>query len=147
MLEEAFDTIKGLIGSFPLTLLKDAEGDASGSSSSGSGSSGSSGSKQKADAESASAPSTVTITKNIVLKDGTYASVTSTEVAASHAAGGVPVTGGADEKMTSLRRLVCAGDILLGTVMCVSLTKITLRSKHHVNRLVADSVLAIAGTS
>ena len=61
----------------------------------------------------------VEVTKNIVLADGTYASVTETTGAAE--------AGITDEVVSNLRRLIVAGDIFLGTVLAVSCTKLALR--------------------
>eukprot|EP00606_Chrysophyceae_sp_TOSAG23-5_P000827 GSChrysophyteH2.ASY1.ANO1.643.1 assembled CDS len=61
----------------------------------------------------------VEVTKNIVLADGTYASVTETTGAAE--------AGNTDEVVSTLRRLIVAGDIFLGTVLAVSCTKLALR--------------------
>ena len=81
MIVDAFNAIKGLLGEPPFTSTKD-DGD-----------------------HKPEEVVSTTVTKNIVLADGTYASVTSTET-----------TGGPqnDESIPHLRRLLCAGDILLG---------------------------------
>lgn len=60
----------------------------------------------------------VTTTKNVVLSDGTYACVTSTETA-----GGL-----VEEAVPNMRKLLCGGDVLLGTVIAVSLTKLALKA-------------------
>lgn len=100
MLSDAFEAIQGLLGEPPFTQLKDDSDSA---------------------AKKSDDPATTTVvTKNVVLADGTYASITSTET--------VGGSGGAEaEKMPHLRRLVSAGDILLGTVVGVTLTKISLK--------------------
>ena len=68
---------------------------------------------------------TTVVTKNIVLKDGTYATITSTETVGGHQT---------DESLPHIRRLIGAGDILLGTVACVCLTKLALKAQRDVNR-------------
>lgn len=116
MLFDAFEAIRGLFGDPPFLLLKDSDLD----------------SKKTEDAVV-----TTTVTKNIVLSDGTYASVTSTET-----------IGGSNleaEKLPHLRKLVSSGDILLGTVACVTLTKMALRANKEVNRLTMGALLTIAG--
>jgi len=124
MLNDAFEAIQGLLGEPPFTQLKEEDSAA-----------------KKSD-ESAV---TTVVTKNIVLADGTYASVTSTETV------GGSGSAAEAEKMPHLRRLVSAGDILLGTVVCVTLTKISLKmddvpgSTAAANRLVMASLLSIAG--
>jgi coatomer subunit beta len=114
MLGDAYEAIKGLLGEPPFLLSKDME------------------ITEKKGEE----PTTITTTKNVVLKDGTYATVTSTET-----------TGGmvTDDSLTHLRRLVSAGDILLGTVACVCLTKLCLKATAEQNKLVLGTVLTIAG--
>ena len=59
----------------------------------------------------------IEITKNIVLADGTYASITETS-------GGNDAN--ADEAVPNLRKLIIAGDIFLGTVLAVCCTKMAL---------------------
>ncbi|CAE7550965.1 unnamed protein product [Symbiodinium microadriaticum] len=85
---------------------------------------------------------TVTKIKNIVLSDGTYASVTSTET----------VGGPSLESVPHLRKLVVGGDVLLGTVASVCLTKLSLKAAHdpslmgaQTNRMVTTSLLVCAG--
>lgn len=118
MLVDAFDTIQELLGEPPFALSKELEADA----------------KKKADDVV-----TTTTTKNIVLADGTYASVTKTETTGGHV--------DAAAKVSNLRRLISAGDILLGTVTCVSLTKLALKASGSAeqNRLVTESLLTTAG--
>jgi coatomer subunit beta len=127
MLLDAFETIRGLAGDPPFTSLVDHHTDSS------------SGEDKKGE----TAIITHTVTKNIVLSDGTYASVTSTET-----------VGGVDQeaaKMPHLRRLICTGDILLGTVTALTLTKIALKtsSSHSAltesNRVVMGALLTAAG--
>ena len=62
----------------------------------------------------------VEVTKNIVLADGTYASVTETTGSAD---AGI----NANEVVGNLRKLILAGDIFLGTILAVSCTKLALR--------------------
>ena len=120
MLSDAFEAIKGLLGEPPFQQLKESE------------------LEKKAE----DAVVTTTVTKNVVLSDGTYASVTSTETVG----GGGGGSGQDAEKMPHLRRLVSAGDILLGTVTCVSLTKIALKGPSgHGHRLAMGALLSIAG--
>jgi coatomer subunit beta len=64
-------------------------------------------------------PETVTTTKNIVLADGTYASVTSTETVNA---------GPTTESHSLVRKAISGGDILLGTVVGVSLTKMGIKA-------------------
>lgn len=87
---------------------------------------------------------TTTVTKNVVLADGTYASVTSTETQ-----GGAR---GPEAILPHLRKFIIDGDILLGTVACVTLTKLTLLACASVNytatetnRLVTQTLLACSG--
>lgn len=116
MLVDAFDAIRGLLGDPPFSSLKEEPAEA-----------------KKVEA----APVTTTVTKNIVLSDGTYASVTSTET--------VGGSGQDAEKMPHLRRLICAGDILLGTVVSVTLTKLALKETNSGSRLIMGALLSIAG--
>ena len=83
------------------------------------------------------APVTTYVTKNVVLADGTYATVTE-EV------GGANKAEKKDED-SHLRRLVVAGDILLGGVLAVSCTKIALRSNLVSKNIVAGTLKVIAG--
>lgn len=116
MLQDSFDAIHELLGGPPYSVSKDEE-----------------------EAKKADEPVTTTTTKNIVLADGTYASVTKTEVI-----GGSKAETG---KLSNLRRLVVGGDILLGTVACVSLTKLSLKSSGTAEgeRMVMDTLLCTAG--
>lgn len=117
MLADAFEAVRGLLGDPPFQQIKDTE---------------------TAEKKSEDAPIVTTVTKNIVLSDGTYASVTSTET--------VGGSGQDSEKMPHLRRLVSTGDILLGTVVCVTLTKIALKSAGgHGHRSTMGALLCIAG--
>lgn len=115
MVEDAFNAIRGLLGESPLQLIKDGEQD------------------RKKKVEDAV---TTVKTKNIVLADGTYASVTQTET-----------TGGNldTNKMPHLRRLICSGDILLGTVTCVSLTKLVLKRQTDISKFSMQALLTMAG--
>jgi len=96
MLVDAFEAIRALLGDPPFSANKELE------------------TEKKVE----EAVTTTTI-KNVVLADGTYATVTTTET-----------TGGAAEtdSVPHLRRLVSAGDVLLGTVASVCLTKIALKA-------------------
>lgn len=122
MLGDTFDTIRGLLGDPPFILSKDSA--AAGGAADGEG--------KKADEVV-----TTTVTKNVVLSDGTYATVTSTETV-----GGGNVE---SETMPHLRKLICGGDILLGTVCCVALTKIALKATVDQNRLIMGTILTVAG--
>ena len=117
MLLDAFEAIRALVGDPPFTVLKEGG------------------------AEVATSKSddviTTTVTKNIVLSDGTYASVTSTETVGGNK--------GEAEKFPHLRRLICSGNILLGTVASVTLTKIALKAKVDVNRITLGALLTAAG--
>lgn len=93
MITVASETIKGLLGEAPFVPGKE-------------------------EVQQEQEVSTVTTTKNVVLSDGTYASVTSTETT------GGPV----DEVVPNMRKLLCSGDVLLGTVIAVSLTKLALKA-------------------
>lgn len=85
---------------------------------------------------------TTTVSKNVVLADGTYATVTHTET-----------TGGAaqSESVPHLRRLICGGDVLLGTVAGVALTKMALKASQpgseprEANRVVLGALLVCSG--
>ena len=112
MLSDAFDAIRSLLGDPPFTLMSDLDGD------------------KKAD----EATVTKTTTKNIVLADGTYSSVTSTEVI------GGGSSSSSDDAMPHLRKLVSTGDILLGTVACVCLTKMALKTDRDANRLTTGRI-------
>lgn len=114
MLNDAFEAILGLLGEPPFTIIK--EGDE--------------GKKSEDNVI------TTVKTKNIVLADGTYASVTHTETVG---------TGNLDDKMPHLRRLISIGDILLGTVTCVSLTKLALKATVDTNQLIMRTLLITAG--
>ena len=92
--------------------------------------------------ESGASAQTVTKTKNIVLSDGTYASVTSTET----------VGGPSLESVPHLRKLVAGGDIHLGTVVCVCLTKLVLKACKdpfligpQANKMLTTTLLVCAG--
>jgi coatomer subunit beta len=114
MLIDAFEALRGLIGDPPYISLK-----------------------EEAATKKADDIITTTVTKNVVLSDGTYASVTSTET-----------VGGAHselEKLPHLRRLICTGDIFLGTVASVCLTKLALKAVEDKNRLVLGALLTAAG--
>lgn len=111
MLCDAFDAIRSLLGDPPFALMSDQDGD-----------------KKIEEAQI-----TKTTTKNIVLADGTYSSVTSTEVI-----GGSSTS---DDAMPHLRKLVSSGDILLGTVACVCLTKMALKTDTDVSRLTTGQTL------
>lgn len=110
---DAFEEIKKLIGEPPFASAAEEEA------------------AKKAD----EGVTTTVKTKNIVLADGTYASVTSTETVSNKSA---------EEKVPNLRKLICAGNILLGTVACVALTKITLRSPTSAH-MTMNTLLTIAG--
>lgn len=113
MLYNAFDEVKALVGESPLHYIKEAEAQ-----------------PKKSDSI------VTTVTKNVVLADGTYASVTSTET-----------LGGGNsevEKLTHLRRIISSGDILLGTVLCVAMTKMSLKAKDEMNRFTLSTALIIA---
>lgn len=118
MLGDAFDAIRGLLGDPPFMSSTEEE-------------------KSKKDEHGAP----VIKTKNIVLSDGTYASVTSIE-----GEGGKNVVA---EDISHLRRIISQGDILLGTVTCASLTKISLLSTDqkslHSNKFTMGALLTIAG--
>lgn len=118
MLLEAFEAITGLLGDAPFMVAPKTT-------------------------EESSAAVTTTVTKNIVLADGTYASVTSTET-----------TGGAAalESVPHLRKLVVGGDVLLGTVAATTLTKLSLKAAQEkslvgvvVNRMTTSTLLVCAG--
>ena len=102
MLEDAFLAVQSLTGEPPFAYDKDSD---------------------VVNKRAEEAVTTV-VTKNVVLSDGTYATVTHTET-----------TGGPtqSESMPHLRRLICGGDILLGTVTAVSLTKMSLKVLKHFN--------------
>lgn len=110
--------IRRLLGDPPFTTIKEAEASA----------------EKKADNEVV----TSVVTKNIVLSDGTYGSVTSTETI------GGPVREA--ETQSTLRQLICGGNLLLGTVVAVTLTKISLKiTGANANRVKLGALLTIAG--
>jgi hypothetical protein len=111
MLCDAFDAIRSLLGDPPFALMSDKEGDK----------------------KTEEAAITKTTTKNIILADGTYSSVTSTETI------GGGSSSSSDDAMPHLRKLVSSGDILLGTVACVCLTKMALKTDRDINRLTTGS--------
>lgn len=113
MTSDAFQAVRALLGDAPFKLLKDEV-------------------EKKAEASDVK---TITTTKNIVLKDGTYAAVTSTET----------IGGPLDEAMPHLRKLVCGGDVLLGTVACVCLTKMALKDQSGTNALTSGALVTVAG--
>lgn len=132
MLLDAFEAIRGLAGDPPFASLKDGNKKDDSASSSTAVEGGN------------EATITHTITKNIVLSDGTYASVTSTET----------VGGSQSEasKLPHLRRLICLGDIFLGTVTALTLTKLALQVSsvcnggvQEVNRLALGALLTASG--
>lgn len=97
MIGDAFEAVRALLGEPPFILNKEVQ-------------------DKKTDE---SGPTTTVITKNVVLPDGTYATVTSTET----------VGGTKDEEaVPHIRKLVTGGDILLGAVASVCLTKMALKS-------------------
>lgn len=88
----------------------------------------------------AAASTTTSVTKNIILADGTYASVTTSEAVGPVSLDSIP----------HLRRLIISGDVLLATVTSVSLTKIALKSRtlrpgSVSNKMVIQTLLAVAG--
>ena len=95
MITDAYTAIRALVGEPPFIALRD----------------------ESVERKTEDVVSTI-VTKNIVLSDGTYASVTSTETT------GTPQD---TETMPHLRKLICGGDILLGTVVSVCLTKLALK--------------------
>lgn len=94
MVTDAFDAISALLGEPPFTSGVEVE-------------------------KKAEEAVTTTTTKNIILADGTYSTVTTTET-----------VGGPTEadNVPHLRKLVSAGDVLLGTVAAVGLTKLALKA-------------------
>ena len=107
MLIDAFDTIKRLMGDPPFATLKDADGAVSGDAAVSSGQ---------------AKPASTTVTKNVVLADGTYTQV-HTQVSNAPAA---------DEGANKyhLRKLISGnkGDVQLATAAVVALTKIALKA-------------------
>jgi coatomer subunit beta len=94
-------------------------------------------------AEGAPAAAAVTtyVTKNVVLADGTYATVT-------EAVGGPGATNKASQEKAAdshLRKLVVGGDIMLGTVVAVSCTKLALQSQFRSHNIVEDTLKIVAG--
>lgn len=117
MMGDAFEAVRALLGEPPYVLNKEAT-------------------EKKTD--ESSGPITTVITKNVVLPDGTYATVTSTET----------VGGNKDEdSVPHLRKTVTGGDILLGAVAGVCLTKLALRTPpgDMQNKRVQGAVLVCAG--
>lgn len=144
MLLDAFEAIRGLAGDPPFASLKDGnkKDDSSANSAAGAVAAAGGGGGRGNDKDEATI--THTITKNIVLSDGTYASVTSTET----------VGGSQSEasKLPHLRRLICLGDIFLGTVTALTLTKLALQvgkvsngGLAEENRLALGALLTASG--
>lgn len=90
------------------------------------------------EAKPADQPNSTLVTKNIVLADGTYSTVTSTQTASS------AVT----ETTPHLRKLIISGNIMLATGLAVSLTKLALKALAKrlpdINTLIGRTVLAVA---
>ena len=124
MLSDAFDAMKGLIGDMPFVTMTTAPSIANGDASK--------------KGEDATNTTTTTVTKNVVLSDGTYASITSTEQM---------ISSSELEKLPHLRRHICQGDILLGTVASVGLTKLASSAKHLRSSAVNSGVSIRALTS
>lgn len=78
------------------------------------------------------------VTKNVVLEDGTYATVT--EAVGSTGAG---IPGAKDD--SPLRKLVVGGDVMLGTVAAVSCTKIALKSNFQSLAIMEGTLKIVAG--
>ena len=109
LMEDAFDMLVGLVGPPPFLSAKDTE-------------------------EKKDAPVTTVTTKNIVLKDGTYATVTETNT-----------TGGTENVVVPhMRKLIIAGDVLLGTVAAVCCTKMALSMDNN-DKVRAGTLQIIAG--
>jgi coatomer subunit beta len=115
MIDDGFEAITKALGPSPYTANAEDPADKSGEA----------------------APVTTYVTKNVVLADGTYATVT-------EAVGG-PGKAERKESESNLRRLVVAGDILLGGVVAVSCTKIALKSNLASKKIVASTLKVIAG--
>lgn len=112
MVNDAFDTIISLLGEPPFSVQKNPD-------------------EKKVE----EASTTVTI-KNVVLADGTYATVTKTET----------VGGAVEEVVPHLRKHVCGGDVLLATVCSASLTKICLKSsKDSQQKHIKKALMVIVG--
>lgn len=97
MIDDAFNAITSLLGEPPFAVQKNQD-------------------EKKVE----EATTTVSI-KNVVLSDGTYATVTKTET----------VGGTVEEVVPHLRKHICGGDVLLATVASVCLTKICLKSSNE----------------
>eukprot|EP00953_Heterococcus_sp_UTEX-ZZ885_P026678 14383-Heterococcus_DN1.PRE.2 len=63
-------------------------------------------------------------TKNVVLSDGTYATQTVVVDPGANSAN----ANGIDDKTCPIRRLICSGDVFLGSALGACLTKITLKA-------------------
>eukprot|EP00595_Chromulina_sp_UTEXLB2642_P001377 CAMPEP_0196763628 /NCGR_PEP_ID=MMETSP1095-20130614/4448_1 /TAXON_ID=96789 ORGANISM="Chromulina nebulosa, Strain UTEXLB2642" /NCGR_SAMPLE_ID=MMETSP1095 /ASSEMBLY_ACC=CAM_ASM_000446 /LENGTH=744 /DNA_ID=CAMNT_0042117237 /DNA_START=637 /DNA_END=2872 /DNA_ORIENTATION=+ len=117
---QAYTTIQSQLGEPPFIQIKDNE------------------STDKSDSKTTTTPTnnTTTITKNVVLSDGTYGSVTKTSEAISY---------NVDNKISSLRKSICSGNVLLVTVASVTLTKIVLKLSTHLKdyNLIKLNVLLI----
>jgi coatomer subunit beta len=74
--------------------------------------------------------------KNVVLADGTYGSVTSSETV---------TTNSDDEKTPNLRKLIVNADVLLSTVTCLTLTKLVLKQNSQSNSSTTSALSIIAG--
>jgi coatomer subunit beta len=89
---------------------------------------------KKEEEKKTDSPVRTEVTKNIVLADGTYASVTETnEVAQAQ-----------DEAVSHIRKHILAGDIFLGTVLSISCTKMALRLVNN-DEAYAGALEIIAG--
>jgi coatomer subunit beta len=117
MIYDAFQKIKSLVGDIPFQFIKDSEVE------------------HKKGEE---VTSTSSITKSVVLKDGTYASITSVESSGSKQVSN-------EGKIEHLRKLISSGDILLGTTVSVTLTKLALKAKTHLNQLAIEAALVSSG--
>ncbi len=82
----------------------------------------------------------IEITKNIVLADGTYASVTETTNASE-----IQNLLNQEEVISNMRRLIINGDIFLGTVLAVCCTKIALKLNNDNTSSGALSIIAGIG--
>lgn len=99
MSKEAYEVIRSLTGDGPFTSIK-AE-------------------SIKSDTNEVK---TTLVTKHIVLSDGSYGSVTSTEIVSDKNDDELGL-----QSLPHLRKVIMSGNLLVGTIVCVTLTKITVK--------------------
>lgn len=118
---DAYDKIRSLIGDPPFLAKNEEE-------------------VKKPDVENTT---TTVTTKNVVLSDGTYGTVFTSE------SSGNPSDLRVDESVSKLRQSICGGNITIGTIAVAALTKIYFSlaksNNTHANRIKLGTLLTIAG--